>query len=76
MHAIAKKVAITAALDGLILQPLAPKGQRYAPAVRIAYDNAAIVPVLSGNGDKPVEKGFECFGIVGKLHDVYCRDRN
>lgn len=66
MHAIAKKVAITAAPDGLILQPLAAKGQRHAPAVRIGYDNAAISPVLSSSGDK-VEKGFECFGIVGLL---------
>ena len=66
MQGIARKVAISASPEGLILQPLALKGQRTAPAVRIAFKDASIGPLLSGEGEKNgVEKGFECFGVVG-----------
>lgn len=66
MQGVARKVAISASPDGLILQPLALKGQRTAPAVRIAYKDASIGPLLSGEGEKSgAERGFECFGVVG-----------
>ncbi|OBU00667.1 hypothetical protein VE01_01341 [Pseudogymnoascus verrucosus] len=69
MPSIARKVNITARKDGLVLQPLASKGQRQTPPVRISYKNSAVGPVLSnanndGNGDG---KSFEAFGIVGLL---------
>ncbi|OBT72524.1 hypothetical protein VF21_08670 [Pseudogymnoascus sp. 05NY08] len=69
MPSIARKVSITARKDGLVLQPLASKGQRQTPPVRISYKNSAVGPVLSsansdGNGDG---KSFEAFGIVGLL---------
>ncbi|KFY35911.1 hypothetical protein V494_05495 [Pseudogymnoascus sp. VKM F-4513 (FW-928)] len=55
--------------DGLVLQPLASKGQRQTQPVRISYKNSALGPVLTsanndGNGDG---KSFEAFGIVGLL---------
>ncbi|KFX96137.1 hypothetical protein O988_05465 [Pseudogymnoascus sp. VKM F-3808] len=69
MPSIARKVTITARKDGLVLQPLASKGQRPTPPVRISYKNSAVGPVLSSanndsNGDG---KSFEAFGIVGLL---------
>jgi hypothetical protein len=67
MPGIARKVTITAGSDGLILQPLAPRGQRPMPAVKISYKNATIGPILSGaaTDSKANAKGFEAFGIVG-----------
>lgn len=66
MQGIARKVAISASPEGLVLQPLALKGQRTAPAVRIAYKDARIGPILSGEGEKGgPDKGFECYGVVG-----------
>lgn len=67
MPSIARKVNIAARKDGLILQPLASKGQRQTPPVRISYKNSTVGPVLTsagneGNGDG---KSFEAFGIVG-----------
>ncbi|KAH8893431.1 hypothetical protein GQ53DRAFT_718170 [Thozetella sp. PMI_491] len=71
MPGLARKVIICAAVDGLILQPLAPKkeDQRpYAP-VKIKYGDALIsqvsrdsVPELT----KP-NSSFEAFGIVGLI---------
>lgn len=65
MQGIAQKVAISASPEGLILQPLAIKGRRTAPAVRVAYKDANIGPLLSGEGEKNGVDKFECFGVVG-----------
>lgn len=65
MQGIAQKVAISASPEGLILQPLALKSRRTAPAVRIAYKDASIGPLLSGEGEKNGVDKFECFGVVG-----------
>jgi hypothetical protein len=69
-----RKVLIFATVDGLVLQPLAQKGQRPAPPAKIAYKDNAVGPALKdetragGNG-----KSFEAFGVVGKLSgDVAC----
>lgn len=64
MPSLVRKLLIFAVVDGLVLQPLAQKGQRPAPPVKIAYNNGAIGPVLGdvhGQG-----KGFEAFGLVGE----------
>lgn len=64
MPGLVRKLLIFAAVDGLVLQPLAQKGQRPAPPVKIAYNSGTIGPVLGdvhGQG-----KGFEAFGIVGE----------
>jgi hypothetical protein len=64
MPGLVRKLLIFAAVDGLVLQPLAQKGQRPAPAVKIAYTSGTIGPALGdvhGQG-----KGFEAFGVVGE----------
>lgn len=64
MPGLVRKLLVFAVVDGLVLQPLAQKGQRPAPAVKVAYGSGAIGPAL---GDVHVQgKGFEAFGIVGK----------
>lgn len=64
MPVLVRKLLIFAAVDGLVLQPLAHKGQRPAPAVKIAYSNGAIGPVLGDTSEHG--KGFEAFGVVGE----------
>ena len=66
MPGLARKILILAAVDGLVLQPLAQRGQRPAPAVNIAYKDSAIRPVLKdGRQVESIGKSFEAFGIVG-----------
>ncbi|KAM0136564.1 hypothetical protein ACHAO1_004495 [Botrytis cinerea] len=69
MPGLVRKLLIFAAIDGLILQPAAPKGQRPAPATKIAYKDKHIGPVLSDLQDLEGSsaKSFEAFGIVGLL---------
>lgn len=64
MPGLVRKLLVVAAVDGLVLQPLAQKGQRPAPPVKIAYNSGAIGPTL---GDvRGQSKGFEAFGVVGE----------
>lgn len=66
MPGLVRKLVIFAAVDGLILQPLAQRGQRPAPAAKIGWDSS-IGPALKDGIDKgSSEKGFEAFGIVGE----------
>lgn len=68
MPSLARKVLVAAAVDGLIIQPLAvKKEQRPSPPVRIRYGDAAISFVSRDalpNTDNP-NSSFEAFGIVG-----------
>ncbi|KAF7925288.1 hypothetical protein BELL_0243g00110 [Botrytis elliptica] len=69
MPGLARKLLIFAAIDGLILQPTAPKGQRPAPSTKITYKDKHIGQVSSDSRDvegSPA-KSFEAFGIVGLL---------
>jgi hypothetical protein len=71
MPGIVRKLLVFAAVDGLVLQPLAQKGQRPAPAAKIAYGDNNIGPAPKLTGD--VESGgrsFEAFGVVGKMSPV------
>jgi hypothetical protein len=64
MPGLVRKLLVFAAVDGLVLQPLAQKGQRPGSPVKIAYNSGAIGPALGdvhGQG-----KGFESFGVVGE----------
>lgn len=70
MPGLVSKLLIIAAVDGIILQPLAQKGQRSASATKIAYNDHHIGPVLKDGGESESEseggaKSFEAFGIVG-----------
>ena len=69
MSGLARKILIFAAVDGVILQPLAHKGQRPAPAAKIGYNDHHIGPVLKDGGESESESGgksFEAFAIVGQ----------
>lgn len=79
MPSLARKLLISAAVDGLILQPLhthkgAEKRER-SGAVKLHYKSAAISPVTpsSSHASPPSlpedakSKSFEAFGIVGLL---------
>ncbi|KAH8687230.1 SacI homology domain-containing protein [Tricladium varicosporioides] len=67
MPGLVRKLLIFAAVDGLVLQPVAQKGQR-VPAAKIAYNDNIIGPALKQNVEgENSGKGFEAFGIVGLL---------
>ncbi|KAH6682606.1 SacI homology domain-containing protein [Halenospora varia] len=67
MPGLVRKLLIFAAVDGLVLQPVAQKGQR-APAAKIAYNDNNIGPALKQNVEgENGAKSFEAFGIVGLL---------
>lgn len=69
MPSLARKVIIAAAVDGLLIQPLATKKEhKPSPPVGLRYGDAAIsfvprdgLPDLS----KP-NSSFEAFGVVGE----------
>jgi murein L,D-transpeptidase YcbB/YkuD len=66
MPGLVRKLLIFAAVDGLVLQPLAQRGQRPAPATKIAYEDNNIEYVWKDGGEGyKAGKGFEAFGIVG-----------
>jgi hypothetical protein len=67
MPGLVRKLLIFAAVDGVVLQPLAQKGQRPAPSAKIGYKDHNIGPVLKDGGEgESGRKSFEAFGIVGK----------
>ncbi|KAK3684744.1 SacI homology domain-containing protein [Podospora appendiculata] len=69
MPGLARKVVICAAVDGLILQPLASKkDQRSSPLVKIKYGDASISSMSRDSApdiSKSNNSSFEAFGIVG-----------
>ncbi|CAD6442615.1 a3974e41-2187-40ef-af42-202d25ba5055 [Sclerotinia trifoliorum] len=69
MPGLVRKLLIFAAIDGLILQPTAQKGQRPAPATKITYKDKHVGPASydSHDAEGSSAKGFEAFGIVGLL---------
>lgn len=77
MPSLARKILIAAAVDGLLIQPLAnKKDQRPTPPIKIRYGDATIssvsrdaLPDLS----KP-NSSFEAFGIVGTFRERSSRE--
>lgn len=66
MPGLVRKILIFAAIDGLVLQPLAQRGQRPAPASKIAYKDKSIAPIVQdGIETDAAGRSFEAFGIVG-----------
>ncbi|GAP91191.1 putative syja_n domain-containing protein [Rosellinia necatrix] len=70
MPGLARKLLIYAAVDGLIIQPLASKGQTRTPAaVKVQYGDATLTSVsrdLPASPDStPLNLSFEAFGIIG-----------
>ncbi|KAI1380918.1 SacI homology domain-containing protein [Hypoxylon crocopeplum] len=67
MPSLARKLLICAAVDGLVIQPLATKGQRTSPPVQVKYGDATVSSLprdQSLDTSKP-NSSFEAFGIVG-----------
>jgi len=64
MPAIVQKLVIYAAVEGLVLQPFAQRGQRSATAVTIDYKTHAVRPLLQSL-EKERDKQIECYGIIG-----------
>lgn len=69
MPSLARKVIIAAAVDGLLIQPLATKKEhKPSPPVRLRYGDAAI-SFVSRDGLPDLSKpnsSFEAFGVVGE----------
>lgn len=68
MPAIARKILVCAAVDGLIIQPLSSKGQRPSQPVRIKYGDASVSAVPRDQVPDTTEPNslFEAFGIIGE----------
>lgn len=64
MPGLARKILICAAVDGLIIQPLSPKGHRPFQPVKLKYGDAAISSV-SRDQVPDTEPSFEAFGVIG-----------
>ncbi|KAI1465971.1 SacI homology domain-containing protein [Daldinia caldariorum] len=67
MPNLARKLLICAAVDGLIIQPLATKGQRTSAPVKIKYGDATVSSLprdQTPDTTKP-NSSFEAFGVVG-----------
>ncbi|KAH9906631.1 SacI homology domain-containing protein [Xylariomycetidae sp. FL2044] len=67
MPGLARKLLICAAVDGLIIQPLATKGQRVPSPVKVKYGEATVSAVPRDQGvDTPrPTSSFEAFGVIG-----------
>ncbi|KAI0414387.1 SacI homology domain-containing protein [Xylaria grammica] len=70
MPGLARKLLICAAADGLLIQPLATKGQARTPApVKVKYGDATVISVPREQGttpdSTPPNASFEAFGIIG-----------
>lgn len=68
MPGLMRKLLIFAAVDGLILQPAPPRNHKPATdqAIKIAYNNASIGPLMKNRRHEDTAKGaLEAHGIVG-----------
>jgi hypothetical protein len=72
MPGLVRKILIFAAAEGLVLQPLAQRGQRSAQPAKIAYTDNSIGPVLKdGDIADAAGKSFETFGVIGKSQNSF-----
>ncbi|KAM0339974.1 hypothetical protein ACHAPU_010691 [Fusarium lateritium] len=69
MPAIARKLLVCAAIDGLVIQPLSSKGQRPFQPIRVKYGEATIshVPREHVPDDTKPGSSFEAFGVIGLI---------
>ncbi|KAI0455026.1 SacI homology domain-containing protein [Xylaria acuta] len=70
MPGLARKLLICAAVDGLIIQPLATKGQTRTPtSVKVKYGDATVTSIPRDQAATPEatppNSSFEAFGIIG-----------
>jgi hypothetical protein len=70
MPGLVRKLVILAALDGLILQPVAEKGQKRNPPTKIGYKTNNISYATNDIDDAEHKKhSFESFGIIGMTYE-------
>jgi hypothetical protein len=67
MPGIVRKLVLFATVDGLVLQPLAQRGQRPSQPVTIDYKTASVRPFLRGSEEQDRENQLECYGVIGIL---------
>jgi len=65
MPGLVRKLIIFAAVDGLVLQPVAQRNQRATPALRIAYSSHDIASLGSVPRKDASSTSFDAHGIVG-----------
>ena len=65
MPGLVRKILIFAAVDGIVLQPQAQRGQRPIPSVVVTYKDNAIGSPLRDGDEERQGKSFEAFGIIG-----------
>ena len=65
MPGLVRKLLIYAAVDGLVLQPVAQRGQRQPTTTTIDYKTHSIKPLLHSLEEHDNDKQLECYGIVG-----------
>ncbi|KAI0546023.1 SacI homology domain-containing protein [Xylaria curta] len=68
MPGLARKLLICVAVDGLIIQPLATKGQtRTSNPVKVKYGDTTVTSIPRDQADSttPPNLSFEAFGIIG-----------
>jgi len=72
MPGLVRKLLIFAAVDGIVLQPVAQRNQRTDVALKIDYKTHTILPQLQDvSEEQPVPASFESHGIIGRLlHDA------
>jgi hypothetical protein len=67
MPGIVRKLVLFATVDGLVLQPLALRGQRPSQPVTIDYKTASVNPFLRGSEEQDKANQLECYGVIGIL---------
>ena len=68
MPGIVHKLVITAAVDGLLLQPLALRNQHTSPTIQVTYKTNKIVALNDNESeDCRNSSSVEAHGVVGKL---------
>lgn len=74
MPGLVRKILIFAIADGLVLQPLAQKGQHTASSTKISFKDKSIDPILESSGQtENYGEAFEAFGIVGRFLNTNSR---
>ncbi|KAK1239660.1 hypothetical protein MKX07_001114 [Trichoderma sp. CBMAI-0711] len=68
MPGLARKILVFAAVDGLVIQPLASKGQKPFQSARIKYGDASVSAARDQAPDstKP-DSWFEALGVIGLI---------
>lgn len=71
MHALNRKIAVFASLDGLVLQPVKQHNQRATSSLLINYSTKEIAPLsFTSHFDTTSCEVLEAHGIIGNANIV------